>query len=83
MQRLAILNYTLLFMQAPSDFCLQFPFTFRFEIGEISVKLPHSQNIRTYTKLTVNGDVLLNINAKQGLTATVTTSINLIQLDLG
>lgn len=51
-------------MQAPSDFCLKFPFTFCFEIGEISIKLLHSQNIRTYTKLTVNRDVLLNINAK-------------------
>lgn len=61
-------------MQAPSDFCLKFPFTFYFEIGEISIKLLHSQNRRTYTKLTVNRDVLLNFNAKQGLTATVTTS---------
>lgn len=61
-------------MQAPSDFCPQFPFTFCFEIGETTIKLLHSQNIRTNTKLTVNRDVLLNINAKQGLTATVTTS---------
>lgn len=67
-------------MQAPSYFGLQFPFTFCFEIGEISIKLLHSQNIRTYTKLTVKRDILLNINAKQGLTAKVTTSINLIQL---
>lgn len=66
-------------MQAPSDFCLQFPFTFCFEIGEISIKLLHSQSIRTYTKLIVKRDFLLNINAKQGLTAKV-TSINLIQL---
>lgn len=54
--------------------CPQFPFTFCFEIGETTIKLLHSQNIRTNTKLTVNRDVLLNINAKQGLTATVTTS---------
>lgn len=66
-------------MQAPSDFCLQFPSTFCFEIGEISIKLLHSQSIRIYTKLTVKRDILLNINAKQGLTAKV-TSINLIQL---
>lgn len=45
-------------MQAPSDFCPQFPFTFCFEIGEITIKLLHSQNIRTNTKLTVNRDVL-------------------------
>lgn len=67
-------------MQSPSDFCLQFPFAFCFEIGEISLKLLRAQNIRTYTKLTVKKNVLLIINAKQGLTAKVTTSINLIQL---
>lgn len=35
------------FLQAPSDFCLQFPSTFCFKIGEISKNLLHSQNRRT------------------------------------
>lgn len=73
-----------MFLQAPCDFCLQFPFTFCFEIGEISKKLLHSQNGRTYTKLTIKRGVL-KVNAKQGLlgtllTAKFTASVNISQL---
>jgi len=72
MQILSVSNYILLFLQAPSDFCLQFSFTFSFKIGEIfSKKLLHSQNGRTYTKLTIKEGVLLKVNAKQGLLGTL------------
>lgn len=61
--------------------CLQFPFTFCFETGEISMKLLRSQKGKTYAKLTITEGVLLKVNANQGTVRNTpdskfTTSVN-------